>query len=140
MRVLLLGSRSAERIRVMNQLTAAGMSVAACKPGDWECTGMHGECPLDAEEIDVAVAVASRGRRIDAVGLGCTQRARIPLVTIGATANDPALRFARGSVTHADESIVDVVRAAGRDHDHRVARLDVSVSGSPPDRDSNDAE
>ena len=115
MRVLLFGDQSAERVRASRLLTEAGMTVEACRSDDWVCSGMEGRCPLDTDVVDVAIAVAPRGQRIDAEGIACAQRARIPTVTVGATARDPALRFATSSVARIDDRLVEVVRAASMD-------------------------
>lgn len=115
MHVLLLGQRSAERIRVQRLLSDADATVDVCSDGDWVCSGMEGHCPLDGGDIDVAVAVASRGRRFDAQGIACVQRARIPIVTVGATASDPVLRFATESLARIDGRVIVAVEAAAAD-------------------------
>lgn len=115
MEALVLGRPGIERTRVERLLTDAQFSINACHDNSWGCVGMDAECPLDALSVDVAIAVAEAGDRFDAQGIACVHRARIPIVTIGATANDPVLQYATESVARADPSLLDVVRVAALD-------------------------
>lgn len=115
MRVLVLGRPSAERRRVEKLLDGAGDVVDVCHDGDWGCVGIDDHCPLDGQGIDVAVAVAERGAEVDAQGVACVHRARIPLVTVGARAQDPVTTYSTAGVTRVDDDALDVIRRAAND-------------------------
>ena len=66
-------------------------------------------CPLDERMIDVAVAAAEAGDRFDPHGIACAYRAGVPLVTVGATPNDPVLRYATAAVGRVDQELLDVL-------------------------------
>lgn len=122
METLVLGRPSAERERLQQLLVDAGMRVNMCHAGDWGCVGMDDDCPIDLRSVDVAVAVAELGDRFDTQGIACTHRARIPIVTIGATASDPVLKYVRSSLPRVDERVIDAVEAAASDaEDHQRA-------------------
>ena len=115
METLVLGHPSAERARVEAALTDAGHAVSACHDGHWACSGMTGDCPIDATAVDVAVAVAEPGDRFDTQGIACAFRARIPIVAVGAAADDPALDYASASVPGPDGAMLTAVQASASD-------------------------
>jgi len=115
METLVLGHPSAERARVEAALADAGHIVSACHDGHWACSGMTGDCPIDATAVDVAVAVAEPGDRFDTQGIACAFRARIPIVAVGAAVDDPALDYASASVPGPDGSMLTAVQASASD-------------------------
>jgi hypothetical protein len=107
---------------VQKLLDGAGERVDVCHDSDWGCVGMDGGCPLDEQDIDVAVAVAEPGVPFDAQGVACVYRARIPIVTIGARATDPVTEYATDNVGHVDDETVERIRRASQDASgHRAA-------------------
>ena len=109
MDVLVLGHLGSERMMLERFLADAGHEVAVCHDGSWGCVGMDGVCPLDERVIDVAVAAAEAGDRFDPHGIACAYRAGVPLVTVGATPNDPVLRYATAAVGRVDQELLDVL-------------------------------
>ena len=122
MDALVLGRPGLERSRLRKLLLDADFGVNVCHDRNWGCIGMEGPCPLDELSVDVAVAVSDPGDRFDTQGIACVHRARIPIVTIGATEGDPVLRYTTTNLTHVDASVIRAVRAAASDAaGHRVA-------------------
>jgi len=115
METIVLGHPGAERSQLESMLTEAGHRVSACHDGTWACAGMHGECSLDGGMVDVAVAVVEPGDRFDAQGIACAFRARIPIVTVGATPDDPVLHYASANVAEVDESVLAAMEASAAD-------------------------
>lgn len=85
-------------------------------------------CPLDGRDIDVAVAVAESGAPFDAQGIACAYRARIPIVTIGARANDPVNRFATANAARADDAAVEAIRLASADASGHQTAVEEAVA------------
>jgi len=122
METLVLGHPGAERARVESLIAGAGHAVSACRDGSWACTGMTGECPIDALAVDVAIAVVEPGDRFDTQGVACAFRARIPIVTVGAPLGDPVLRYSSANVPEADGSLLTAIEASATDASgHRAA-------------------
>lgn len=118
----MLGRLGAERARLERMITDAGHTLGACHDRTWGCVGMDGRCPLDQDEVDVAVAVAEAGGRFDPQGIACAHRARIPIVAVGATPGDPVLDYVVVNVAHGDRSVLAAMEAAARDASgHRLA-------------------
>lgn len=115
MQALVLGRPGLERTRLRQLLCDAGLRVDECHDRNWGCVGMDGSCPLDVLTVDVAVAVSEPGDRFDAQGIACLHRARIPIVTVGATPQDPVLDYATVNVARVEPSIVSVIRTAAAD-------------------------
>ncbi len=115
MQALVLGRPGLERSRARELLHDAGFDVEECHDRDWGCVGMDGDCPLDVLTVDVAVAVSEPGDRFDAQGIACLHRARVPIVTIGATAHDPVLGYATTNVAFVEPSIIPIIREAAAD-------------------------
>jgi hypothetical protein len=145
METLVLGHPGAERSRLESLISDAGHTVSACHDGSWACHGMDGDCPVDGGSVDVAVAVVEPGDRFDAQGIACVFRARIPIVTVGATHDDPVLRYSTTNVADIDGSVIDAIESSASDasgHQSAIERalaehvrpgevVDVSVSRSP---------
>jgi hypothetical protein len=128
MDALVLGRPGIERTRLEQLLAAADVTVTVCHDGRWGCVGMDGECPLDALDVDVAVAVADPSDRFDPQGIACVHRARIPIVAVGATEHDPVLEYATRHVPRADASVVDIVRAAARDATGHLHAIETAIA------------
>lgn len=128
MEVLLLGRPGLEWRRAHDVLQSAGHLVGTCHDGAWGCVGLEGTCPLDERDIDVAVAVAEPSDRFDAQGIACLHRARVPIVTVGATADDPVLRFATTSLERLDASTVDAVDDAAHDASGHQRAVEHAIS------------
>lgn len=123
-----------ERSRVERMVADAGHAVHPCHDRNWGCIGMEGECPLDADAVDVAVAVAEPGGRFDPQGVACAHRARIPIVAVGATPADPVLNYVHANVPHGDESVVVAIEAAAKDATgHRAAIKTALIAHRRPD-------
>lgn len=129
MEALVLGRPGLERTRLHQMLTDAGHTVTICHDRDWGCVGMDGACPLDALTVDVAVAVAEPSGRFDAQGIACVHRARIPIVAIGAAADDPVRRYTSATADVVDETIVDVVCLAARDTSGHRRAIEERLAG-----------
>ncbi len=129
MEALILGRPGVERSRLEQLLADDGMTVRTCHDRAWGCVGMHDRCPLDDTTVEVAVAVAEPGDRFDPHGVACAHRARIPVVTVGATAGDPVLDFATFDHGRVDEAIAVTVRAAARD----ASRHRRAIEAATPD-------
>lgn len=122
MQTLILGRPGAERARLERLLVDHGHEVSVCHERNWGCAGLDDACPLDGGPIDVAVAISEPSDRFDPQGIACMHRARIPLVTVGATINDRVLDYAVDNVAHVDAAILDILLAAARDaRGHRRA-------------------
>lgn len=115
MELMLLGRPGAERTRLQQMLETAGHRVAACHERDWGCVGLDDRCPIDAGPIDVAVAIVEPGDRFDRQGVTCAHRARIPIVTVGATRDDPVLALAAANITSIGPSLLEAIRSAATD-------------------------
>ncbi len=122
MQTLILGRPGAERARLERLLHEHGHEVSVCHERNWGCAGLDDACPLDGAPIDVAVAISEPSDRFDPQGIACMHRARIPLVTVGATINDRVLDYAVDNVAHVDEDILEILLAAAGDaRGHRRA-------------------
>ena len=95
MRVLVMDSHPGAADPSAEALVAEGHEVVRCRdpfaPGH-PCAGYEGECPIDVEEVDVALAV--RGRPLPRPtagehGVVCASRAGIPVVVAGQVAFQP---------------------------------------------------
>lgn len=128
MRTLVLGRPSARRIRLQKLLDGAGGHVDVCHDGDWGCVGMDGGCPLDEQDIDVAVAVAEPGAPFDAQGVACVYRARIPIVAVGARMSDPVREYATVNVDQVDDETVETIRQASQDVTGHVAAVEAELA------------
>lgn len=115
MEAVILGRQTAERAHVERLLVDAGTNVRVCRPDAWGCAGLHDACPLDEHDVDVAIAVIEPADRFDTQGLACMHRARVPIVAVGGTSNDPILEFATAHLPRADASFPDAVQAAAVD-------------------------
>lgn len=122
METLVLGRPGLERTRLEQILADANVTVTTCHDGTWGCVGLSGVCPLDGLTVDVAIAIPDPSDRFDPQGIACVARARIPIITVGATPNDPVLRYAVKNVPRVDRSIVGAARALATDaSSHRRA-------------------
>jgi len=112
----------------------AGHDVHPCHDRGWGCVGMDGQCPLDDDAVDVAVTVAEPGGRFDPQGVACAHRARIPIVAVGATPDDPVLAYVVANVPHGDSSVVVAMEAAAKDATgHRKAIKSALMTHRRPD-------
>lgn len=133
MKVLVLESERGRARPVEEQLVAEGHTVLRCDSSHGTdavaCRGLEigGDCPLDADDVDVAV-VARRSTELTASEHGalCATRQRIPLVVVGDTRTQP---FGEGvwstPATAAPEDVVTTLRVAakdGRSHADAVRR------------------
>lgn len=136
METLVLGHPGAERARVESMMLAAGHSVSACHDRSWACAGMTGSCPIDASAVDVAVAIPEPGDRFDTQGVACAFRARIPIVTVGATPDDPVRQYSTANVAQPDGALLSAVEASATDASgHRAAIERALVDVLHPDED-----
>jgi hypothetical protein len=129
METLVLGHPGAERSRLESLISGAGHTVSTCHDGSWACHGMDGDCPVDGASVDVAVAVVEPGDRFDAQGIACVFRARIPIVTIGATRDDPVLQYSTANVGEIDGSVIDAMEASAADASGHRAAIERALAG-----------
>lgn len=111
MEALVLGRPGIERTRLEQILDDANIRVTVCHDGTWGCAGLHDACPLDGLTADVAIAVPDPSDRFDPQGIACVFRARIPIITVGATANDPVLQYSAKNLARVDRAVVGAARA-----------------------------
>lgn len=125
----MLGRPGLESRRAQEVLRAAGHVIATCRDGRWGCAGLDDDCPLDEIDVDVAVAIAEPSDRFDPQGIACLHRARIPIVAIGATDDDPVRDFASVTVELLDADIVAAVESAARDASGHRRAVDELLRG-----------
>lgn len=124
MKILLVEGQPGVANEIHAELSAAGHRVTGCDAADPSvpCRGLDhlGDCPLDADDIDVAV-VGRHGGPLAASERGalCASRRRIPVVVAGdprsAVSFGPGTHMARGDLLAACE------RAAGSGDAHEAA-------------------
>lgn len=127
MKALILGPPSRGRAEVFRALEGAGATVDLCRDSHWGCPGLDDACPLDARDVDVAVAVADSGGGVEAQGVVCAYRARIPIVAVGAERDDPALANVTAAVPF-DGDIVDEVVGAIVDVTGHLAAVETELA------------
>lgn len=139
MKVLVLESERGRARPVEDQLLAQGHTVLRCDSVHGHdavaCRGLElgGECPLDADDVDVAV-VSRDG--VDLApsehGALCATRQRIPLVVVGEADRQP---FGAGVWSTPDgvsaEAVVATLQTAARDgrHHAQAVRRDLVALG-----------
>ena len=116
MDVLVPDTRSATAAEVVRNLESRGHRVHACvqEPADEPCAQVAtGTCPLDAEPVDVAVAVGLPPDSQLADGAVCAARRLLPLVLVGAPSDHPLSRWASARASVAEGAAI-VEEVAGR--------------------------
>ena len=128
MRVLILEGRAGAAGETITRLEQAGHSVSRCHDPNaavFPCNGMvdGNQCPLDEDQVDVAVVVRDQGNPEPTAsedGVGCALRRHIPLVMVGQADSSPywdhAVAFAPGPET-AVAAVADAASAPLPKHD-----------------------
>jgi hypothetical protein len=106
------------------ELVAAGHTVVGCMPADPSapCRALEplGECPLDAGDIDVAVASRSGGDLTASErGALCAARYRVPVVITGSPQR--AVSFGPGTHLAGEDLVATCARAARSGAAHEAA-------------------
>ena len=119
MKVLILEDERGAAAEAVARLEQAGHEISRCHDPDagaFPCRGMGDglECPLDAEQVDVAVVVRREARSEPTAGedgARCALRRHIPLVVAGEVAETPYADWA-AVVRPGTEELAEAVREA----------------------------
>lgn len=118
MRVLVMGAPGPATEDAVSSLERAGHEVVRCNnPGEppFPCKGLTGTCPLDEQDVDVALAVRARAWARPTVfdrGVSCAVRARVPVVLAGTSVLNPYEKWATEVAERHEEVVEAVERAA----------------------------